>query len=39
MILFPLGPPRAAREGQMQFEIPLKSDHIPGPPSPLLAKA
>jgi len=23
---------------KMQFEMPLKSDHIPGPPSPQLAK-
>jgi amidophosphoribosyltransferase len=36
---YPVPVPQQLEMDKMQFELPLKSDHIPGPPSPLLAKA
>jgi hypothetical protein len=31
--------PQQLEMDKMQFELPMKSDHIAGPPSPLLTKA
>src|SRR6202140_620102 len=36
---YPVAVPQQLEMDKMQFELPLKSDHVPGPPSPLLAKA
>jgi hypothetical protein len=30
--------PQQLEMDKMQFELPLKSDHVPGPPSPALAE-
>jgi len=35
---YPVPVPQQLEMDKMQFELPLKSDHVSGPPSPLLAK-
>ena len=35
---YPVPVPQQLEMDKMQFELPLKSDHVPGPPSPQLAK-
>src|SRR6266513_779215 len=35
---YPVPVPQQLEMDKMQFEMPVKSDHIPGPPSPQLAK-
>jgi hypothetical protein len=35
---YPVPVPQQLEMDKMQFELPLKSDHVAGPPSPLLAK-
>ena len=35
---YPVPVPQQLEMDKMQFELPLKSDHVPGPPSPQLVR-